>query len=261
MIHRYWKAFVANFLILVYIGIAATARLLLRDKTELRRFLLALVHRKSRVLLGVLGVQLEVEGRENLKAGENYLIVGNHMSYLDPILLASITPMAFVTSVEMRETFFLGTLTELGACLYVERRSRENIHGEIIEIEQALRAGFHVVVFPEATSTNGEQLRPFKRPLFTAAVREKKSVLPMVIQYEQIDGEKISTRNRDLLCWYGDMPFGSHFLRLMDCRKIRIRVSILPQIPITAESDRDTIMESSYQAIAARYVPIMGETR
>jgi 1-acyl-sn-glycerol-3-phosphate acyltransferase len=237
-------------------AIASVARLLIRDPKEQRQFLYGLVHRKSKVLLGAMGVELEVEGRENFKPGQNYLIAANHLSYLDPLILASVRPMAFVTSIEMKQAFFLGTLTELGGCLYVERRSRGNIRREISEIENALRAGFHVAIFPEATSTDGSKILPFKRPLFSAAIHSARNVLPVMIQYEEIDGQRVSTRNRDRVCWYGDMRFGRHFVRLLDFQKIRIRVTIIPEIPVTPGSERDTITENAYRAISEIYIPI-----
>ena len=255
--HRIWKVFVAYFLIFYFIFASLLFRLLIRDPRELRQAILALLHRKSKVLLGGLGIQVTVEGKENFRPGQNYLIVANHLSYLDPILMASIQPMAFVTSVEMRETFFLGTLTDLGGCLYVERRSKENMHREIGSLTDALAQGFNVVVFPEATSTNGSSVRPFKKPLFMAAVNAGRNVLPVVLQYEQIDGQKVTIQNRDDLCWYGDMDFGAHFVKLLGHKKIRIRVSVMPEIEVAPGADRDTIMGAAYNVISSAYRPIV----
>lgn len=256
MILSLWKGFVGSALILIYVVIASLFRLFLRDPWERRRFYHQLVGRVSRVYLAAIGFRLEVEGLENIRPGQSYLVVANHMSYLDALFLAAIRPMAFVTSVEMREAAFLGTLTELGGCLYVERRSKDNIQREIAELDQALRLGFNVAVFPEATSTDGTELRPFKRPMFQAAVSSGHSVLPLVIQYESIDGAPVTAANRDLLCWYGDMDFAPHFFALTRCREIVIRVKVLPEIPVDAGATRDTMMEAAYGAISRTYRPI-----
>jgi 1-acyl-sn-glycerol-3-phosphate acyltransferase len=112
------------------------------------------------------------------------------------------------------------------------------------------------VVFPEATSTDGEHVKPFKRPLFAAAAKAVVPVLPVVIQYEEIDGRPVTRANRDYLCWYGDMGFGGHFIKLAMRKKIRIRIKVLPEIPVTPDSTRDILMEEAHQRIVAHYRPI-----
>lgn len=231
--------------------------LFVRDPRRRRRIFLALVHRRALWLAKAVSLEIELVGAENRRPGQNYLIVANHLSYLDAIIFSSLGPAAFVTSIEMKNTPVLGTITDLGGCLYVERRSKENIHKEVAEVSAALKEGFNVVVFPEATSTNGEQVKQFKRPLFLAAVDSGKPVLPMVVEYAFLDGEPVTRANRDILCWYGDMTFGGHFVRLASRRSIKVRLKILPEIPVTAGATRDTLMEESYAKVVSNYRPIV----
>jgi 1-acyl-sn-glycerol-3-phosphate acyltransferase len=231
-------------------------RLFIKDQNKLRYTFLKGVSSKSKLVAKILRLDIQIENPQNARPNQNYLIVANHLSYLDAILMTNFRETSFVTSMEIRSTPVLGIITELGGCLYVERRSRENIHLEIAEIENALKAGFNVTVFPEATSTNGEKVLPFKRPLFLAALRAKVPVLPIVIQYESIDDEAVTKENRDALCWYGDMGFGKHFLKLNTFRKIKMKLKILPEISIKEDSTRDTLMEEAFQKISQEYVPI-----
>jgi 1-acyl-sn-glycerol-3-phosphate acyltransferase len=251
-----FKAFWAGGAIAWHILFTLVGRIFISDPVKLRRFYVNSVARHTRWIAKALDVTLVVEGSENARPGQNYFIVGNHLSYLDGVLIPTFLPTTFVTSIEMRQVPVLGLITELGGCLYVERRSKDNIHSEISGIAEALRQGFNVVIFPEATSTNGEQVRPFKRPLFAAAAQALVPVLPLVIQYESIDGEPVTRNNRDYLCWYGDMGFGGHFLKLAMRKNIRIRIKVLPEIPVTAASTRDTLMEEAYQRVLAQYRPI-----
>jgi 1-acyl-sn-glycerol-3-phosphate acyltransferase len=139
----------------------------------------------------------------------------------------------------------------------VERRNKQNIKGEIGEITKALQDGFSVVVFAEATSTNGSSVLPFKRSLLAAAVESKTPVLPICVQYEEIDGEKVTAKNRDKLCWYGTMDFAPHFLELAGLNQIKVRVKILEEIPIEAETTRDTLVDKAYAAVSSNYTPIV----
>lgn len=230
---------------------------LIRDPVKRRAFYLNSVHRHALWAAKALNLEIEFHGRENMRPGQNYFIVANHMSYLDAILLGTVAPTAFVSSVEMRNTPVLGTVMVTGGCLFVERRSKNNIQGEIGQIEEALKQGFNVGIFPEATSTDGAAVKQFKRPLYTAAVRAKVPVLPLVIQYESLDGVPVTAANRDALCWYGDMGFAPHFFGLMRFRRVKVGITFLPEIPVTASDTRDTLMDQSYAKISGHYRPIV----
>lgn len=256
-IDQAFRTLVAGFMIVCYLAFAFVGRWFIPDRKLRRAFFLHHVNAYAKALLRVIGVEIQVDHPERIREGRNYLILANHMSYLDAIVMAALRPMCFVTSEEVRETPLLGQITELGGCLFVERRSKDNIHQEIGEIGEALSQGFHVVIFPEATSTDGSRILPFKRSLLKAAVETHTPVLPMVIQYEEIGAEKVTVKNRDLLCWYGDMTFGPHFFALMGLRRIKIRVKVLPEIPVTRDSTRDTLVEQAFDAISRNYEPIV----
>jgi len=219
---------------------------------KLRTFT-GLVRFHSKVILRCLKIEVTLEGK--IPEG-SFLIVANHHSYLDALILSSLRSTAFVTSLEMKGTPLLGWLTQIGGCLYVNRRSKEKIHSEINDIEEALKRDFSVVIFPEATSTDGEKIYPFKRPLFQSAIKANKAVLPLVIQYHQINGERIGRHNRDLLCWYGDMTFGKHFSKLTTLHKIEMKVKVLPLISIQSEETKETLAEKSFQSIKEHFQPL-----
>jgi lyso-ornithine lipid O-acyltransferase len=251
-----WAAPWAAAIIIWHIVSCWFFRLLVRDPIRQRRFFLARVSRHAGWMLKALDMELEVSGQENAILSQNYMIVANHMSYLDAVIIAAFRQGAFVTSMEMRAIPVLGLITELGGCLYVERRSKENIHNEISEIEEALKAGLNVIIFPEATSTDGSRVIPFKRPLFAAAAKAQIPVLPVVIEYQQIDGQPVTTSNRDLLCWYGKMGFAPHFLELSRHRRIRVRLQILPPVNAGPGATRDSLMDEAFLRISSHYQPI-----
>lgn len=247
---------IGNYIVFAFVG-----KLVLADENSKRRFFLKHVNNHCKILLKLMGIELMIENQEQLRRGKNYMMLGNHMSYLDPLILAAIEPACFVTSMEIRETPVLGLLTELGGCLFVERRDKKNIGNEIGNITRGLREGFHVVIFPEATSTDGTKVLPFKRSLLNASIDAQKDILPIVIQYEAIDGEPVTAKNRDTLCWYGDMTFAPHFLQLMKKNRIRIRVKFLDEIPVSNDSTRDELVEIAYEKISAQYRPIKEEEK
>jgi 1-acyl-sn-glycerol-3-phosphate acyltransferase len=164
--------------------------------------------------LSVLGGRVNPIGLDNLQNQPNALLAGNHLSYMDVLCISSVVTSCFVTSVEIKNTPGLGHLCKMAGCLFVERRSRAGLTKEIGELQEGLERGLTVTIFPEATSTNGEQLLRFKRPLFLSAVQAKKPVVPMCLNYRKIGTQPLSLKNRDAIFWYGDMDFLPHLWEL-----------------------------------------------
>jgi 1-acyl-sn-glycerol-3-phosphate acyltransferase len=188
---------------------------------------------------------------------DNYLLVSNHLSYLDIFVIASQFPACFVTSFEMKETPFLGQLCSIGGCLFVERRSKKGLSNEVKNLTNALDKNMNVVIFPEATSTNGEQLLKFRRPLFQAAVDAGKPVLPLCLNYKKIDQNALNLRNRDLVFWYGDQTFFPHFLNLLTVGQIEVELSILDPFFAEAEMSKTELAEKSFQLVQDHYRPVI----
>jgi 1-acyl-sn-glycerol-3-phosphate acyltransferase len=255
VIHQFWKMVVIAFLMLVLVLVGNVARLFASGK-ELRAFQNRLTQRLARTGLAVLGIRLEVKGAENWRTDRHYLVVSNHLSYLDVMLFAAFRPMCFVSTVEVHRTPVLGHLARAAGCIFVERRSRDNIRGEIESIAGALRDGHDMIFFPEGTSTNGSSVLPFKRPFFAPAIHAGVPVLPAVVQPLAINGHAVTSANRDLLCWYADMEFAPHLWKLAGLRRVRYALKILPEIPVEAGTEREELVQRAQSAIQETYQPI-----
>lgn len=184
---------------------------------------------------------------------ENFLVIANHVSYLDIAILTSVRPFLFITSNEMKNTPFLGELTQLGGSLYTDRKKFTGIKGEIKNFATFLQDGFNVVLFPEATSTDGKQLRNFKKSLLQVAIEAEKPILPICIKYVTNDGQVISDKNRDNVYWYGDMTFLPHFMRLIKTKNTQIEITILDKIEVTAQSQRKDLSDKAFAQISEKY--------
>ncbi len=212
----------------------------------------ALISRYSRRGLKVLGLDVVIDGQCEPSPA---LRVGNHQSYLDVLVLAASCPTLFVTSEEIHEVPILGQLCELGGCLFVERRSRARLTAEVTQLSQALRESRNVTVFPEATSTNGESVLRFRRPLFLSAIQAKVDVQPFSIVYEVMNGEAMSRANRDLVCWYDDMAFLPHLWKLCGCKGGRVRLKWLPPISMNEQLTEADLAATSHQMVTTNFVP------
>lgn len=241
-------------LLSLYVGSAVLGKVRLRDRNERLGFFSRNIGTYTRKALRLLNFELTTVGYDpELMRDRKFLLVGNHMSYLDIFILSSIQPCVFVTSVDMGETFFLGDICELGGSIFVERRTRTKVDRDIKVITDTLRDGHHVVIYPEGTSSNGEGILPFKKSLLMSAVHAGVDVMPVVLKYTEVNGEPFSVKNRDKICWYGDMSFAPHFLGVLKLRQVKAELHFLDPIKVSAESDRREIASRTYEAISAVY--------
>lgn len=221
-----------------------------------RKMLLSarLIQYSSRKTLSMMGVHTVTKDRrpEEQDIGGS-LIASNHMSYLDVLVLAAKFPGLFVTSVEVRDMPFLGLLSRLGGCLYVERRSREGLSSEVREISSALSQGLSVLLFPEATSTNADQVLRFRRPLFQAAIDAGTKVLPVTLNYISVDRQSFQRRNRDIICWYGSMPFLSHLLEMFRQKEITVLLTKHSLIDANQFS-KEQLAEKCHEEVASYFM-------
>lgn len=191
---------------------------------------------------------------------KNYLILSNHLSYLDIFILFSEFPASFIASIdEVREMFLLGRVTELSGGYFVERRNRSTLRADIEAIAGILRLGINVVLFPEGTTSTGEGVLPFKTPLVSAAEKAGVEVLPVCIRYTKIDGEDIGPDNRDLVYFHGDMEFFSHVGKLLNVKRIDVEVLVLEPLSASSAGSRKDLSEEIYNAISAAYAGGSGD--
>ena len=217
-----------------------------------RPYLTLAITLTSKVGLKVMGVHINATfSEQNYK--EHYLIVSNHSSYLDVLIISSFFSSCFVTSLEMKKTFFLGQVCLLGGCVFVDRKNHRNIHKEVLELTGTLKKGLNLAFFPEAVTTDGSALLRFKRPLFQAAIDAQSKILPICINYQSLDGEPISLKNRDSVFWYGKMPFFNHYIKLITYKKIVVNFHALPTLKAENFSDKNELAEKCYTLISSNF--------
>ncbi len=211
----------------------------------------------SRFGLWVLNVRARAVGLENIAGVENALFVGNHVSYMDVLVISSLKPSGFVTSVEIRDTIGLGLLCKMAGCLFVERRSRGNLMKEVGELGEGLGNGVNVAIFPEATSTNGEQIFRFRRPLFMSAIQASVPVVPFCMNYHTIRQAPINKTTRDWIFYYGEMTFMPHLFSLAQAGGIDVDVVFLKPIATEGHSDPTDLAALAQKDVESVFRPVV----
>jgi 1-acyl-sn-glycerol-3-phosphate acyltransferase len=121
---------------------------------------------------------------------------------------------------------------------------------------QKLRQEANILLFPEGTSTNGERLLPFQTVPLAAPLRCRSIIVPTTLVYKSIEDRPVGPANRDLIYWYGDMDFVSHFWKLLTLRSIEVLVTIQPLVECFRYPDssagRKKLAEDCYYRILGR---------
>ena len=206
----------------------------------------------------ILNIKIAVEGElDGLESG-GYVIISNHLGYVDGIVLGSIFPVIYVSKKEVRGWPLIGPWTALCGTIYIDRQRKDEIPLLVGEIARKLSQKANVLIFPEGTSTNGDRILPFQSAPFAAPLRARAAIVPVTLTYKSIDHQPLSNTNRDRIYWYGDMEFLNHFWGLLAVRRIEVTVKIHPKIETSRYKNnslcRKELSQVSYDRIAGTTV-------
>lgn len=135
----------------------------------------------ARQMLATLGIALKVQGQPPL-AGP-VLLVANHLSWLDILVMHAARHCRFVSKSEVRRWPLIGTLASGGGTLFIERDKRRDALRVVHHMAASLKAGDIVAVFPEGTTGDGQGLLPFHANLIQAAVSAQAPVQPVALRF------------------------------------------------------------------------------
>ena len=186
----------------------------LREVTFERRD--AYVRRWASVLLGLLDVEVKIDAgpRAFEKPTRPRLVVANHRSTLDILLLLSLFGGNLLARGDMADWPLIGPLARRAGTVFVDRSDPASGAAAVQRIRDRLRSGVTVGVFPEGTTFHGDDVREFQGGAFIAIARESGEVVPVGIAYEQPDAV------------YGDEPVMDHMKRLVRAPSVRVGVAV-----------------------------------
>ena len=141
-------------------------------------------HRAGRLLLALTATKITVTGLENLPSGTAFVLVANHASYLDGLVLVAALPepTTFVAKRELRAQPIARIFLEHLGVEFVERFSAHESVQDANRLETTLRAGQALAFFPEGTFTRLAGLRPFRLGAFLIAARTGSPLVPVAIR-------------------------------------------------------------------------------
>lgn len=179
-----------------------------------------------------------------------FLLVSNHLSYLDIIVLASEVDAVFVAKREVSGWPLFGLGARAIGCVFIDRESRRDTLRAGTQMRERYQAGEGVVLFAEGTSTSGVTVLPLRPALLEWAASDGLAVRTATLSYHTAAGDPPAN---DALCWWGDMTFLPHLAGVTRLGPSTVRLSFGPSS--VSASDRKELARALHAALLADFRP------
>ncbi|RMG49925.1 MAG: 1-acyl-sn-glycerol-3-phosphate acyltransferase [Gammaproteobacteria bacterium] len=195
-----------------------------------------IIRRWNARALRILHVEVHVQGTP---VEETALWVANHVSWLDIPLIAHLAPVSFLSKAEVARWPIVGFLARRSGTLFIERGARDAANRALEQITWHLVRGRSVLVFPEATTSDGRQVRRFHPRLFAAARLAHCPIQPLALRYPGPDGQP----DRRIAFIDDDTALGSLW-RILALQRIEAHIAFCPAIHDTDRERRELAEEA-----------------
>jgi 1-acyl-sn-glycerol-3-phosphate acyltransferase len=174
--------------------------------------------------------RVHVTGRQHVRRGETYVMVANHLSLVDILVLFRLfVPFAWVSKEENFSVPFIGWNMRLNGYIPLRRGDKQSAAAMLDACRRTLRGGTSIMMFPEGTRSRTGELQAFRPGAFALASELGLPVLPIVLRGS---GDALPTR--------GWVLRGRHV----------ISVDVLPEVPVPQGADVTALTASVHDLIA-----------
>lgn len=219
----------------------------------------------SRGILKISGIQLTVSGA--LSAARPLLVVSNHISYMDILILSSQEPLHFTPKSEIAKWPLIGYICKITGCVFVERKPGK-VKEMAVRMRQKLESGEVISLFPESTTGGGVHVLPFKSSFFSLAeetfVGGTLQVQPLALTYTGASNLPMDLRLWHQVAWIGDMELVPHLWEFLSLSPVKAELHFLPPVTLAQYGNRkalaagcQSLIEEEIEIIRAKsYAPV-----
>ena len=136
------------------------------------------------MLIKTSGVQLEIRGKKNIKDNKNYIFAPNHSSFMDfPVLFVAVNKyLVFVAKKELERIPIFKSILSISGSIFVNRDNTNDAIDSLDELKSDIKnTPRSVVVFPEGTRSNLNQLKSFKKGAAVLSINTGLPIIPVYI--------------------------------------------------------------------------------
>lgn len=207
-----------------------------------------------RLVLRMIGVRVHVHGK--LESNAPVMIVANHVSWSDILILGSIGELCFIAKDEVKTWPGINWLSKLQRTVFVNRENRRDAGLQADTIAARLISGDTMVLFAEGTTGGGNKLLPFKSALFGApqmALKqsglEKIYIQPAAIAYNTLHGMPLGRYHQTYASWPGDLELVPHLVNFLRQGSFDVDVCFGPSTVFSASSKRKEVAGEIFQQV------------
>lgn len=214
-------------------------------------------NRFHRILCRLFGFNIIVIGTPI--QGRGVLMAANHTSYFDILVMSGTARISFVAKSEVAGWPLFGTLARLQETVFVERARRTQVGQVRDQLRERLIEGDALVLFPEGTSNDGNEVLPFKSALMGAVETEIGTdaqgrpihvpVQPVSITYVGLNGIPMGRENRPLFAWYGDMDLMPHLWEAVKTGPIDVVIEFHPPLSVDTVGGRKALAATAHAIV------------
>ncbi len=179
----------------------------------------------SKQLIKLFKLKLNVINAHYLPKSGGYLIAANHISWIDIASIHSFLPCRFVAKSEVAGWPVFGWMAKQAGTLFIRRENKRHSKAIAKQLEDLILKE-PVCIFPEGTSTAGDQVLPFKTNLFEPAAQTHVPTIPMAIRYRNQEGEY-----SDATAFIGDMTLIDSIAKMLRAKAITVELIFAPSPP------------------------------
>ncbi|MFD8963519.1 lysophospholipid acyltransferase family protein [Streptomyces sp. NPDC059568] len=200
----------------------------------------------ARAVVRSFGLRVRVVGGPVPRRGDGFLVVSNHISWLDIPLIAAVFPGRNLAKSEIRGWPVLGAMATQGGTVFVERERLRALPGTVRTLATAMREGSRVIVFPEGCTWCGQEHGRFTTAVFQAALDADADVRPVRLTYRGPGGEPSGAP-----AFIGKDSLGVSLWRVATAGGLTAEITLLPVIPAGRHTDRRALSRAAQTAVAS----------
>ncbi|MGR8997690.1 MAG: lysophospholipid acyltransferase family protein [Gammaproteobacteria bacterium] len=164
------------------------------------------------------------------------LLVSNHISWLDIIVIGQYFPAYFVAKSDILTWPVIGYLSKQGGTIFIRRGDKKHIKATTEKMVWVLKQNSNIIAFPEGTTTRGDEILDFHASLFQPALLTRSAIQPVALQYQGVAEQQAP--------FIGDDDFIPHLIKMLTLDKIEVRLCFLPVINGSGKNRHSVSLET-----------------
>lgn len=209
---------------------------------------LAHIQAWSRHVLEVMGIRLNIAPSSTfIWPNKTQLLVANHVSWLDVLVIQALQPCVFVAKSEVRHWPVVGSMAHACGVVFVDRSAASSARKMVDDVGSALHHGYCVAGFPEGTSSEGHDVSLFHANLFEAAIHRDVAVLPLALRYTDARTGNLCLK----AAFVGDIGFIESLHQVMGTSHLAVDVQIGKTLSPQGHSRR-TLAHLSHRSVLSQ---------